>query len=373
MSEEKHPFKEDVELSFGQGLISGYLSALLGFLALCGVLCFRFPALLTSEEFRAAYTQDFVRSLLFWALVVAYFAGIISYVLNKSKRLAWIGIGTAFLASLLGGSRISIAPFESTPYSFGLDWFAISFLFSMLIFIPIEKAFALHRDQKVLRKGWRVDLMYFIVSHLLIQFIFLWTNAFAGMAFGWAATEGLQTGIRSLPIWVQFLLAVFLADMFQYWSHRLHHKVGFLWRFHSIHHSSESMDWLAGSRTHLGEVFMTRAVVMVPLYVCGFSEPALNAYVILVGIQAVAIHANVGFNFGPLRYVLATPQFHHWHHAKDSEYCDANYAVHLPLIDMMFGTYKCPKGQWPEEYGVVAGEPPPTFLSQLVHPFRRRK
>jgi lathosterol oxidase len=57
MKEPNQPFKEDVTLSFGQGLISGYISAGLGFLSLCGVLCFRFPELLTAEEFRAAYTQ----------------------------------------------------------------------------------------------------------------------------------------------------------------------------------------------------------------------------------------------------------------------------------------------------------------------------
>ena len=112
---------------------------------------------------------------------------------------------------------------------------------------------------------------------------------------------------------------------------------------------------------------------MVPLFVCGFSEPALNAYVILVGVQAVAIHANLGINFGVLRYIIATPQFHHWHHAKDSEDCDANYAVHLPFIDMMFGTYKCPKGKWPSDYGVVSGEPPPSFFGQFLHPFRSKK
>lgn len=133
------------------------------------------------------------------------------------------------------------------------------------------------------------------------------------------------------------------------------------------------MDWLAGSRTHLVEIFITRAMVMVPLYVCGLSEAALNSYVILVGVQAVAIHANLGINFSPLRYILATPQFHHWHHAKDADYVDANYAVHLPLIDMMFGTYRCPKGKWPDEYGIVSGEPPPSSWNKLLHPFRRPK
>ena len=373
MSSTNDPPKEEVDLHYGKGMISGYISALLGVISLCGVLCFRFPALLTSEQFRNAYSQDFVRNLLFWVLVAAYFSGIISYVLNSSKVLAWIGIITAFAASLLGGSRIEVTPYESTPLSFGLDWFAVSFLFSMLIFIPIEKAFALNREQKILRAGWRVDLTYFFVSHLLIQFIFLWTNVFAETAFGWAATEGLHSAVRSLPIWVQFIAATFLADFFQYWAHRVHHKSGFLWKFHSVHHSSHEMDWLAGSRTHVGEVFMTRAIVMIPLYVFGFSEAALNAYVVLVGVQAVAIHANLGINFGPLRYLIVTPQFHHWHHAKDADYCDANYAVHLPVIDMIFGTYKCPKGEWPEAYGVVSGEPPPSFLQQLLHPFRRSK
>ena len=110
-------------------------------------------------------------------------------------------------------------------------------------------------------------------------------------------------------------------------------------------------------------MLITRAMVMVPLYLCGFSEGALNAYVILVGVQAVAIHANLGINFGPLRYVIATPQFHHWHHSKDRQYMDANYAVHLPIIDMLFGTYKCPKGEWPKEYGIVSGNPPPLVLA----------
>jgi len=364
---------DEVELTFGKGQISGWISATLGLLSLCGVLCFLFPSLFTSEEFRKAYSVEFVRVTLLVSLVVAYFTGIVSYVLNRSKVLAWVGIGSSLIASLLGGSRIEVQPFESTPYSFGLDWFALSFLFSMLIFIPIEKAFALNKGQKVLRQGWRTDLMYFFVSHLAIQFIFLFVNAFSEVLFGWAVNDTFQGYVRSIPIFLQFILATVLADLFQYVTHRLHHKIPFLWKFHSIHHSSETMDWLAGSRTHLFEVLTTRAMVMVPLYLCGFSEQALNAYVILVGVQAVAIHANMGINFGPLRYILATPQFHHWHHSKDREYMDANYCVHLPIIDMLFGTYKCPKGEWPAEYGIVSGEPPPTFWGQLLHPFRSRK
>lgn len=364
---------DEVEFEFGNGKISGYLSVLLGISALFGVLCFHFPSLLTSEEFRKSYSEGFVRYALFIVLLISYLSGIVSYVLSKSKWLAVIGIGASFLASLLGGARIQVQEFESTSYSLGLDWFVLSLLFSMIIFIPIEKSFGLHKKQKILRKGWRTDMAYFFVSHLLIQFIFLFTTSVSEGLFSWTRYLPIQDGIRALPIVIQFLIATFVADLFQYGTHRIHHKVGFLWKFHAIHHSSESMDWLAGSRTHFVEVFVTRTLVMIPLYVCGFDQAALNAYITLVGVQAVMIHANLGINLGFLRYILATPQFHHWHHSNDKEYMDANYAVHLPIIDMMFGTYRCPKGKWPEEYGIVSGHPPKGFFQQFLHPFVRSK
>lgn len=364
---------QDQPVKFGQGVISGYVSALLGTLSLAGVLCFYFPEFLTSEEFRKSYTINFARWTLFSALLISYFMGVVSFVLNRSKKLALVGILTSLIATLLGGSRVEVGTFESTPYSFGLDWFALSLIFSMVIFIPIEKSFALHKDQKILRKEWRTDMAYFFVSHLLIQFVFLFTTLFSERLFSWTRALPIQAWVTSMPIWIQFILATFLADLFQYVVHRFHHKVTFLWRFHSIHHSTETMDWLAGSRTHFVEIFVVRGLVMVPLYVCGFHETALNAYIVLVGVQAVLIHANLGIDFGFLRYIIATPQFHHWHHSKDREYMDANYAVHLPIIDMMFGTYKCPKGQWPAEYGIVAGKPPKGIFKQFLHPFVRKK
>src|SRR5688572_32092692 len=47
----------------------------------------------------------------------------------------------------------------------------------------------------------------------------------------------------------------------------------------------------------------------------------------------------------PLRWILATPRFHHWHHAAETEAMDKNFAVHLPLIDRLFGTAYLPEGR----------------------------
>ena len=113
--------------------------------------------------------------------------------------------------------------------------------------------------------------------------------------------------------------------------------------------------------------------MIVPLYVINFSEAALNAYVVLVGIQAVFVHANVRWDFGFLKYVIVTPQYHHWHHSDDPAYANTNYAVHLPLIDMLMGTFKLPDKMWPDTYGVFDGAPPKGFVPQLMHPFVPRR
>jgi lathosterol oxidase len=217
-----------------------------------------------------------------------------------------------------------------------LDWFLLSIFFLALIFIPLELLFARIR-QRVFRKGWRTDLAHFGVSHLLMQVTVFLTMLPAAVVFHWAINDRFQAAVRSQPIWVQFIEAMFVADLFAYVAHRLFHEIPVLWRFHQIHHSSELLDWLASSRLHVVDIILTRAFGFLPLYVIGFSQPALYAYLTWASFQAIFIHANVRWTFGPLRYVLATPQFHHWHHS--ATLYNRNFAVHLPLIDRLFGTY----------------------------------
>ena len=110
--------------------------------------------------------------------------------------------------------------------------------------------------------------------------------------------------MRALPLVVQFLAAILVADLAQYAVHRAFHQVPLLWRFHAVHHSSRDMDWLAGSRLHVVDAVATRGLVLVPLQLAGFAEPALYAYLVFVSFHAVFIHANVRFSFGALERLL---------------------------------------------------------------------
>lgn len=351
-----------------------YSAALLGTLSLFAVLCFHFPELLTSKEFRTVYSEVFARHLLLVGLVAAFCMGTVAILRDRNRRVALLGVGSATMAVLLGGTNVQFDAIGRTPYSLGLDWFVISLFFSALVFVPLERYLG-QRAVSPLRPGWRTDVTYFFMSHVLVQFILILVTASTSTMATLAAFPSLKALIQSMPVWAQFLIAVFVADLAQALLHRAYHNTPWLWRFHAVHHSSREMDWLAGSRIHVVEIVLTRSAVMLPLLVLGFSASAVNAYVILVGLQAVLAHANLGIRFGWLEYVLVLPRYHHWHHARHRDYIDVNYAIHLPLVDMLMGTFKLPpEPAWPEEYGVMKLETVPRgILRQHVMPFLSRK
>jgi sterol desaturase/sphingolipid hydroxylase (fatty acid hydroxylase superfamily) len=341
----------------------------LAILCFLGVLAFHFPEYLTTPQLRQAYKVDVMRLLLFWAMVVAGAMALYNIVRGRARWLAFAAFVLIGVTLALGGHKVPVNDFaDNTPY-IGLDWFILDLLGSTLIFIFIEKLFALRREQPVFRAEWQTDFHHFIVNHMVVGFVLLATNLLVHKLFGWAAKDGVRFWVQDLPFPLALFLIVLVADLVQYWTHRAYHEVPLLWRLHAVHHSVKSMDWLAGSRQHIVELILTRTLVLAPIYVLGFSKEVIDAYILIVGFQAVFNHANVSVRLGPLRYVIVTPNFHHWHHAQDDEAIDKNYAAHFAFLDHLFGTAVQSDRHWPERYGVQGDYVPNGFFKQMAFPF----
>jgi len=125
--------------------------------------------------------------------------------------------------------------------------------------------------------------------------------------------------VVGLPFVVQLVAIMFLTDLVQYWLHRAFHRVPWLWKFHAVHHSARSMDWMAGARMHFLEIIVLRGVTVIPMVVLGFSETAMHSYILLVYLYSTFVHANIGWRFPVLEQFLVTPRFHHWHHGIERE------------------------------------------------------
>lgn len=366
-------FADAAPRRFGTGWISGVLAVVLGVLSVAAVLCLHFPQWLTVPELRSRYPLDLVRLAIDLAILATLALAGLSLLLRRKKALGVAGLALATLALALGAGGVEIErPGESAVY-IGLDWFVLGVLSTAALFVPLERAFALRREQGPFRRGWLTDTQYFFMSHALVQLMSVLVLAPA-VALGDAlAVPAMQRAVQSLPLLVQFALCVLLADLAQYWVHRAFHAVPWLWRFHEVHHSAERMDWIAGSRLHLVDVVVTRGLVLLPLIVAGFDQRAVFAYLALVSFHAVFIHANFAPRARWLERWIAMPRFHHWHHAIDKAAVDRNFAVHLPMLDRWFGTHYLPGDAWPQGYGVPGVHAPDGYVRQLVWPLRRRK
>jgi lathosterol oxidase len=366
-------FDDQERATFGSGWISGTAAVFLGTLGLAAVACLHLPGLLTDPTVRSVYSLSWIRPLIATVIGAAFLLGFLSALLRTRKVLGFTGMGLALTASLLGGASVPVESVAGPNVGLGLDWFLLNLFLLALIFVPMERVFPQWSSQSTFRRGWTTDVVHFFVSHLLVQFSAWLTLAPAAAATRVFVAPGLQGTVAALPWVVQFLCVVLLADLGEYAMHRAFHRVRWLWRFHAIHHSSEHIDWLAGSRLHLVDVVLTRGFTFVPIALLGFADGPVYAYLVFVSFHAVFIHANVRFRFGRLEHWVVTPRFHHWHHSAQPEALDKNFAVHLPWIDRLFGTYHLPDDRWPAQYGLSHDRIPDGYWSHIIWPFRRRR
>lgn len=236
-----------------------------------------------------------------------------------------------------------------------------------LIFIPLERLLPLHAEQSSTRRHWLNDVVYLLFNGIIIKIGLLIVIGTAMLVLHQFAPAGLTQAVQSQPVWLQAVEVLVLADTGFYLAHRAFHAVPFLWRFHSIHHSIEEMDWLAAHRVHPVDQILTKSASFVPVFALDFSSTAILIFTLIYQWQSLFIHSNTRIKVGPLKWLLASPQFHHWHHANEREAWDKNFAGQLPLLDMLGGTLFMPD-RMPQKYGT--DDPvPPLYHQQLAYPF----
>lgn len=239
------------------------------------------------------------------------------------------------------------------------------FLFLALLFGPLEKAFPARRDQKILRPDWLLDLCFFLGQKLVWTGLVLMLLESVSSHLQQLIPATFRTAVASQPWWLQVIEVVVLSDVLIYWGHRLQHRVEWLWRFHSVHHTAEHMDWLAAHREHPLDTVYTVGLINLPAFVLGFPTHTIVGLIAFRGLWAIFIHSNVRLPIGPIRMLIGAPELHHWHHDKARD--AGNYANLSPLMDLLFGTYICPDHE-PQAFGISQAHPR-TYWGLLLHPF----
>jgi sterol desaturase/sphingolipid hydroxylase (fatty acid hydroxylase superfamily) len=175
-------------------------------------------------------------------------------------------------------------------------------------------------------------------------------NAFAWVPFGWG-----------------FFIICVADDLTQYWYHRLHHEIPWLWRFHRTHHSAPYMGMAMASRQNLlYTAFFSQTYVTVVLAYVGLGPSIIVVQTIKSVITTLA-HSSIPWDkpfyqhklLHPVAWVLerliSTPATHHAHHADVTDdgvgYYKGNFGNMFFLWDVIFGTAHISR-QYPKSYGI---------------------
>ena len=258
------------------------------------------------------------------------------------SNIPWMaGLGLAFAA---------LSIFDSQACNPGKVWWKSRDLATDIIY-----CFALDLITPILR----------IIAVVMIMLVLHGQLNDADVARFFAEGSGL---LADKPVWVQIAVYMLGTDFLLYWSHRIFHGPR-MWPFHAVHHAPVDLDWTAMYRIHpINRLFGS---TMVNLIMVGLGVPPW-IMVMLVPFDIVTaawVHSNLNWTLGPLKYLIATPVFHRWHHTGVDEGGDMNFSSTFAIWDVLFGTFYMPEGKLPSNYGVDDPNFPKHFIGQMLVPF----
>ena len=259
------------------------------------------------------------------------------------------------------GESVSLQALEQL-----IDWQAL--LCFAAASMAVEFLLPLHR-RPFLRAGLTTDALYLFVNSLLVRLGLILLLALLVAAARVFVPQAATTAIAGQPLWLQIPEAILVGDFCLYWAHRALHRNAYLWRVHAIHHAVKELDWLAAYHMHPLDEIVLSGAAFGSVCMLGFSPAAIGIYAIIYAVVSVAVHLNTRMTTGPLRWLIGSPEFHHWHHSNEREAKDRNFASIISLWDVLFGTVFLPRDRMPVVYGI--DEPvPPGYVDQVFHPFR---
>lgn len=158
--------------------------------------------------------------------------------------------------------------------------------------------------------------------------------------------EGLRVAdLSSLGTWGGGLCAFLVYQVLAYGWHRSMH--GFDWLFrsvHQLHHSAERLDVPSAFLFSPFDMIGWTMVSTVALSLVGVTPEATVAFILGSTFLSTFQHANLRTpRF--LGYLIQRPESHSHHHGRGVH---ANNYADLPLLDMLFGTFRNPRDFAPE-------------------------
>ncbi|RNA64770.1 sterol desaturase family protein [Prosthecochloris sp. ZM_2] len=208
-----------------------------------------------------------------------------------------------------------------------------------VLFWLLEGVFPFFRDRFSRKKHAALNLsiaalnlVVLLPSGILLALVLEHTQAW------WPGLKGLD-----LPFPVQTALILVGFDFWMYTWHRMNHKIDFLWRFHSVHHSDPLLDVTTAWRFHVVEIIFSEALRFPVLILLGAGIQELLLYSLIMTPVIELHHSNVSIPDRldrVLRVIIPSPLMHRLHHSTLRAEHDSNYGSMLSVWDRLLGSFQ---------------------------------
>ncbi|MFT4267251.1 MAG: sterol desaturase family protein [Xenophilus sp.] len=191
-----------------------------------------------------------------------------------------------------------------------------------------------------------------VIFNLNSGHIVLWL--FRGVevaAYAWVLRHASLRWTDGWHPWAVWVFTFFAWDFGFYWLHRLHHRFGWLWAVHVVHHQGEHFNLSLGIRNSWYSS-LTSFPFFAPLAVLGVPLPVFVAVSSFHYAVQFYNHSGLVTTSGLLDRFMVTPRHHRVHHGCNAEYVDKNFGGTLLLWDRLFGTFQQVLPDVPIQYGV---------------------
>jgi len=256
---------------------------------------------------------------------------------------------------------------------------------SILVWL-LEIAFPWRKNQALFRKDFWLDTFYMFFNFFLLNLIVLiaLSNTASKLFDDILGIVGLSVSsfqlfdVNNLSLWLGLIIFFVVSDFVQWNTHRLLHRSNFLWNFHKVHHSVKEMGFAAHLRYHWMEPIVYKSLLYIPIAIIGGFDAQQVAIVHFFAIVVGHLnHANLGWDYGFLKYIFNNPKMHIWHHAKklpEHVRYGANFGLTLSLWDYLFKTDYIPHNGRDIELGFDGDENfPKDFIGQEMYPLSKKQ
>ena len=270
--------------------------------------------------------------------------------------------------------------------SFHWDNYFYGLIIVSLVVWFLEITFPWRKDQKIFRKDFFLDTFYMFFNFFLLNLIVLifLSNTAEALFNDLLSLVNLKVSnfelfdIDALPYGLGLVVFFLVSDFVQWNTHRLLHRIPFLWNFHKVHHSVKEMGFAAHLRYHWMEPIVYKSLLYIPIAIIGGFDAQDVAIVHFFALTVGHLnHANLGWDYGFLKYIFNNPKMHIWHHAKvlpkHAKY-GVNYGLTLSVWDYLFKTDHVPYDGRDIEIGFHGDELfPKGFVEQEIYPLKTKK